>query len=141
MQDDVTDGVRWLVDKGIAHPHRIAIYGSSYGGYAALAGLTFTPELYACGIDYVGISNLLTFMSTIPPYFQPFLEMMYEMVGDPVRDREMLQSASPVYHVNRIRAPLLVAQGAMDPRVNKAESDQMVQALRARGPKPPATPV
>lgn len=133
MQDDVSDGVEWLIGQGIADPRRIAIYGSSYGGYAALAGLAFTPDLYACGIDYVGISNLLTFMNTIPPYFEPYLAMMHEMVGDPVRDQEALASVSPVFHVEKIRAPLLIVQGAMDPRVNRAESDQLVEALRARG--------
>lgn len=90
MQDDITDGVKWLIDKGIADPKRIAIYGGSYGGYATLAGVTFTPDLYACAIDYVGISNLLTFMQTIPPYWKPLLDMMYEMVGDPVKDKEMM---------------------------------------------------
>lgn len=133
MQDDITDGVRWLIDKGIADPQRIAIYGGSYGGYATLAGLTFTPDLYACGIDYVGVSNLFTFLETIPPYWKPMLDMMYEMVGDPVKDKELLESASPVMHADRIVVPLFIAQGANDPRVNKDESDQMVEALRARG--------
>ena len=133
MQDDITDGVKWLIDKGIADPKRIAIYGGSYGGYATLAGVTFTPDLYACAIDYVGISNLLTFMQTIPPYWKPLLDMMYEMVGDPVKDKEMMEKYSPVFHVDKIKAPLFVAQGANDPRVNKAESDQMVEALKKRG--------
>lgn len=83
MQNDLTDGARWLIDKGIADQERIAIYGSSWGGYAALAGLTFTPELYACGIDNVGPSNLFTFMQSLPPYWQPLREMFFEMVGDP----------------------------------------------------------
>lgn len=133
MQDDITDGVRWLVGKGIADPARVAIYGASYGGYAALAGVTFTPDLYCCAVDYVGVSNLLTFMRTVPPYWKPMLDMMYEMVGDPVADREMMEACSPALHADRIVAPLLIAQGANDPRVNKAESDQMVEALRARG--------
>lgn len=133
MQDDITDGVEWLKSQGISDPHRIAIYGGSYGGYATLAGVTFTPHLYACAIDYVGVSNLLTFMQTIPPYWKPMLEMMYEQVGDPVKDREMLEACSPALHADRIEAPLFIAQGANDPRVNKAESDQMVEALRARG--------
>lgn len=133
MQDDITDGVEWLIGQGISDPRRIAIYGGSYGGYATLAGVTYTPQLYACGIDYVGVSNLMTFMQTIPPYWRPMLEMMYEQVGDPVGDREMLEAYSPALHADRITAPLLIAQGANDPRVNKAESDQMVQALRARG--------
>lgn len=133
MQDDITDGVRWLIGQGIADPRRVAIYGGSYGGYAVLAGLTKTPELYACGIDYVGVSNLFTFMQTIPPYWKPFLAMMYEMVGDPERDRAMLTERSPALNAERIRAPLLIAQGARDPRVAKNESDQMVAALKARG--------
>lgn len=133
MQDDITDGVQWLIKEGIADPKRVAIYGASYGGYATLAGITFTPELYACAIDYVGVSNLFTFMQTIPPYWKPLLDMMYEMVGDPVKDKEMMEKYSPVFHVDRIKAPLFIAQGANDPRVNKAESDQMVEALKQRG--------
>lgn len=133
MQDDITDGVNWLIEQGIADAHRVAIYGGSYGGYAVLAGLTLTPELYACGIDYVGVSNLFTFMKTIPPYWRPVLEMMYEQVGNPETDKEQLAATSPALHADRIVAPLFIAQGAKDPRVNKAESDQMVEALRQRG--------
>lgn len=133
MQDDITDGVRWLIGRGIADSARIAIYGGSYGGYATLAGLAFTPELYACGVDYVGVSNLFTFMKTIPPYWRPMLEMMYEQVGHPERDHDQLAATSPALHADCIRVPLLIAQGANDPRVNKAESDQMVAALLARG--------
>ncbi|OZI25489.1 S9 family peptidase [Bordetella genomosp. 7] len=133
MQDDITDGVHWLIGQGIADPARIGIYGGSYGGYAALAGVAFTPELYAAAVDYVGVSNLFTFMNTIPPYWKPLLAKMYDMVGHPERDRERLAATSPALHVDRIRAPLLIAQGAQDPRVNKAESDQVVQALRSRG--------
>ncbi len=133
MQDDVSDGVLWLVNEGIADPKRVAIYGGSYGGYCTLAGVTFTPELYACGIDYVGVSNLFTFMNTIPPYWKPFLESMYELVGNPESDEELLRAASPVFHVDRIRAPLMVVQGAKDPRVNIEESNQIVEALKKRG--------
>lgn len=133
MQDDITDGVKWLIEQGIANPNRIAIYGGSYGGYATLAGLTFTPDLYACGIDYVGVSNLFTFMQTIPPYWRPMLEMMYEQVGHPKHDADQLAATSPALHADKIKVPLFVAQGANDPRVNKAESDQMVEALRQRG--------
>jgi dipeptidyl aminopeptidase/acylaminoacyl peptidase len=130
MQDDITDGVNWLIGQGIADPKRIAIYGGSYGGYAALAGLTFTPELYAAGVDYVGVSNLFTFLNSIPPYWKPYLEMLYEMVGNPETDKEMLKEVSPVFHVDCIKAPLFIAQGRMDPRVNINESNQMVDALR-----------
>jgi len=133
MQDDITDGVRWLIDQGIADPARIGIYGGSYGGYATLAGITFTPDLYAAAVDYVGVSNLFTFMNTIPPYWKPLLAKMYDMVGHPEHDQERLAATSPALHVDRIRTPLLIAQGAQDPRVNKAESDQVVQALRERG--------
>ena len=133
MQDDITDGVKWLIEQGIANPNRIAIYGGSYGGYATLAGLTFTPDLYACGIDYVGVSNLFTFMQTIPPYWRPMLEMMYEQVGHPEHDADQLAATSPALHADKIKVPLFVAQGANDPRVNKSESDQMVEALRQRG--------
>jgi dipeptidyl aminopeptidase/acylaminoacyl peptidase len=133
MQDDISDGVNWLIECGFADSKRIAIYGGSYGGYATLAGLTFSPELYACGIDYVGVSNLFTFLNTIPPYWKPYLDMMYEMVGHPENDKQILQEGSPVYHIDRIKSPLLVVQGANDPRVNIDESDQIVRALRSRG--------
>ena len=133
MQDDITDGVNWLIQEGIANPQKIAIYGGSYGGYATLAGVTFTPDLYACAVDYVGVSNLFTFMKTIPPYWKPMLDKMYEMVGNPETDIELLRSASPVFHVDQIKVPLLVAQGAKDPRVNIDESNQIVEALKKRG--------
>lgn len=133
MQDDITDGVHWLIDQGIADPQRIGIYGASYGGYATLAGVTFTPDLYAAAVDYVGVSNLFTFMETIPPYWQPMLVQMRDMVGDPQRDEARLAATSPALHVDRIKTPLFIAQGARDPRVNKAESDQVVDALRSRG--------
>jgi len=133
MQDDITDGVHYLIDQGIADPAKVAIYGGSYGGYATLAGLTFTPNLYACGVDYVGVSNLFTFMQTIPPYWKPMLEMMYEMVGNPEEMKEQFEQTSPALQAHKIKAPLLIAQGAKDPRVNKDESDQIVQALRERG--------
>lgn len=133
MQNDITDGVNWLISEGTADPKRVAIYGASYGGYATLAGITFTPDLYACAIDYVGVSNLLSFMQTIPPYWKPYLEMMYEMVGNPETEKEMLMAASPVFHVDKIKSPLFVAQGAKDPRVNINESNQIVEALKKRG--------
>ena len=133
MQNDVTDGAQWLIDQGIADPKRIAIYGGSYGGYATLAGLCYSPEMYACGVDYVGVSNLFTFMQTIPPYWKQYLEMMYEMVGDPKKDSAMLAAYSPALNADKIQAPLFIAQGAKDPRVNIAESDQMVEAMKTRG--------
>lgn len=133
MQDDITDGARWLIDRGIADPKRVAIYGGSYGGYATLAGVTFTPDLYACAVDYVGVSNIFTWLNAIPPYWEIMRKMLYEMVGDPEKDKALLEEASPFFHVDQIKTPLLVAQGANDPRVNKGESDQIVNALRARG--------
>jgi len=133
MQNDVTDGAKWLTNEGIADKNRIAIYGGSYGGYATLAGLCYTPDLYACGVDYVGVSNLFSFMKTIPPYWKPYLEMMYEMVGDVEADSAMLTAYSPALNADKIKAPLFVAQGAKDPRVNIDESDQIVNALKARG--------
>jgi dipeptidyl aminopeptidase/acylaminoacyl peptidase len=133
MQDDITDGVQWLIKEGIADPKRVAIYGGSYGGYATLAGVTFTPNLYAAAVDYVGVANMFTFMKTIPPYWKPFLDMFHEMVGDPEKDKAMMEAVSPAMHTDKIKTPLLVAQGAHDPRVNKAESDQIVEGLRKRG--------
>ena len=133
MQDDVTDAARWAIGQGYADPARVAIYGGSYGGYAALSGLTRTPELYACGVSYVGVSNIFTWIAAFPPYWKPFLEMVYEMVGHPERDQERLRQTSPFFNAERIRVPLFVAQGANDPRVRKEESDQMVEALKKLG--------
>ncbi|PWT80769.1 MAG: S9 family peptidase, partial [Acidobacteria bacterium] len=133
MQDDISDGVKWLIDQGVADPVRIAIYGGSYGGYAVLSGLTKTPDLYAAGVDYVGVSNLFTFMKTVPPYWKPFLEMMYEMVGDPEKDKKLFEENSPALNADKIKAPLFVAQGAKDPRVNIEESNQIVRALQQHG--------
>jgi len=129
----VTDGVDYLVKEGIADPKRVCIYGGSYGGYATLAGVTYAPDLYACAVDYVGVSNLFTFMNTIPPYWKPYLDMTHEMVGDPVKDKELLTATSPALNADRIKTPLFIAQGARDPRVNIDESNQMVKALKARG--------
>ena len=133
MQNDISDGVRYLVAEGIADQNRIAIYGASYGGYATLAGVTLTPDLYNCAIDYVGVGNLFTFMETIPPYWVPYRKMLYEMVGDPIEDKEMLSKYSPALHADQIKTPLFIAQGANDPRVKQSQSDQMVEALKARG--------
>jgi len=133
IQDDITDGVKWLIEEEIADPKRVGIYGGSYGGYCTLAGVAFTPDLYACGVDYVGISSWFTILKTIPPYWEPMREMFYEMVGHPEKDKELLEKTSPLFHADKIKAPLFVAQGANDPRVNKAESDQIVEALKKRG--------
>ncbi len=133
MQDDITDGVNWLIEEGIADPDRIGIYGASYGGYATLAGLAFTPDLYACGVDYVGVSNIFTLLETLPAYWELGRQMMYEMIGNPETEQELLREASPLFHIDNIKAPLFVAQGANDPRVKQAESDQIVEALKLKG--------
>ena len=133
MQDDITDGTQWLIKQGYAHPQKICIYGGSYGGYATLMGLVKEPDLYACGVDYVGVSNLFTFLKTIPPYWSTFKEKMNVMLGDEVKDKDQFIQTSPVYHVDKIKAPLFIAQGAKDPRVNKDESDQVVKKLKERG--------
>lgn len=133
MQNDITDGVKWLIKRGVADKKRIAIYGGSYGGYATLAGITFTPKLYACAVDYVGVSNLFTFMKTIPPYWAPYLNMLHEMVGHPEKNKKQMAKYSPALHTDKIKVPLFVVQGANDPRVNIDEADQIVRSLRARG--------
>lgn len=133
MQDDLTDSAAWLVKEGIADPRRIAIYGGSYGGYAALAGLAFSPDVYAAGISFVGPSNLFTLLETVPPYWAPMRKMQYEMIGDPEKEKALLTAASPLFSADKIKSPLLIAQGANDPRVKKAESDQIVEALKKRG--------
>ena len=133
MQDDLTDGVRWLVEQGIADPKRVAIMGGSYGGYATLAGLAFTPELYAAGVDIVGPSNLFTLLETVPPYWKPMIALFHTRMGHPERDAELLRAASPLFHADRMRAPLLIGQGANDPRVKRAESLQIVAALKEKG--------
>jgi dipeptidyl aminopeptidase/acylaminoacyl peptidase len=133
MQDDITDGVEAMKQQGVADPKRIAIYGGSYGGYAVLSGVTTTPDLYAAAVDYVGVANLVTILKNIPPYWEAQRRQFYEMMGDPVKDKELVEDASPVNHLDRIKTPLFVAQGARDPRVNKTESDQIVEGLRKRG--------
>jgi len=135
MQHDITDGVHYLIGRRIADPRRVGIYGGSYGGYATLAGLAFTPRLYAAGVSYVGPSNIISLLSAIPPYWAPIRKMFDTRVGniaDP-RDRAMLEAASPLNSAGSITAPLMVAQGANDPRVPRAESDRIVAALRDRG--------
>jgi dipeptidyl aminopeptidase/acylaminoacyl peptidase len=134
MQHDITDGVKYLVQEGIADPKRITIMGGSYGGYATLAGVTFTPDLYAAGVSIVGPSNIITLLNSIPPYWAPIKKLFHNRVGDPddPADRARLEQQSPFYHADQIKAPLLVIQGANDPRVKQAESDQIVVALRER---------
>ncbi|MBW2700075.1 MAG: S9 family peptidase [Deltaproteobacteria bacterium] len=135
MQHDLSDGVAWLVDQGIADPKRVGIFGGSYGGYAVLAGVAFTPDLYACGIPYVGPSNIVTLIESVPAYWKPIIRIFYKRVGDPndPADRKMLDSQSPLFFADQIKVPLLVIHGANDPRVKQAESDSIVVALRDKG--------
>ncbi|HMP60543.1 MAG TPA: S9 family peptidase, partial [Gemmatales bacterium] len=131
MHQDLIDGVNWAVAKGVADPSRVAIMGGSYGGYATLVGLTFTPDVFRCGVDIVGPSSIPTLLRSIPPYWAPMRAMFAKRVGDVETEEEFLKSRSPLYRVHQIKAPLLIGQGANDPRVKQAESDQIVSALRA----------
>ena len=134
MQHDLTDGVQYLIDEGIADPERVAIMGGSYGGYATLAGVTFTPDLYAAAVDIVGPSNLITLLESIPPYWEAGRVIFHERMGDPTTEagRAQLEAQSPLNFADRITTPLLVIQGANDPRVKQREADQIVVALRDR---------
>jgi dipeptidyl aminopeptidase/acylaminoacyl peptidase len=134
MHDDLIDAVQWAVQEGIAIQDKLAIMGGSYGGYAALVGLTFTPDTFACGVDIVGPSNLISLMENPPPYWQPVMPLMQTRVGDFVSEagREFLKTRSPLFHVDRIQRPLLIGQGATDPRVKQQESDQIVAAMKAK---------
>ncbi|WP_462320055.1 S9 family peptidase [Halochromatium sp.] len=132
MQHDLTDAVRWAIARGIADPERVCIYGGSYGGYATLAGLAFTPELYACGVDIVGPSNIETLFQSVPPYWAPMKKQLIKRVGDVENDAALNRRISPLFHAEKIEAPLLVLQGANDPRVKIAEADQIVAAMRAK---------
>ncbi|MEO1714131.1 MAG: S9 family peptidase, partial [Bacteroidota bacterium] len=135
MQDDITSGADWLIEQGIADPDRIALFGGSYGGYATLAGLTFTPDKYAAGISIVGPSNIITLLESIPPYWESIRKLFYKRIADPTspEGEAQLKRQSPLYSAQNVQAPLLVVQGANDPRVKQAESDQMVEALRQNG--------
>ncbi|MEM8544894.1 MAG: S9 family peptidase [Cyanobacteria bacterium P01_H01_bin.119] len=130
MHDDLIDAVDWICAKGIADRSKVAIMGGSYGGYATLAGLTFTPEVFACGVDIVGPSNLLTLIRSVPPYWQPMMAMFAHRLGDIETEQDMLKARSPLFSVDRIKKPLLIGQGANDPRVKEAESEQIVEAMR-----------
>ncbi len=133
MHNDLVDGVNWAIQQGIADPKRIAIYGGSYGGYAALVGATFTPDLFCCAVDIVGPSNLITLIKTIPPYWSTFLATFHKRVGNPDTEEEFLKSRSPLFRVDQIKIPMLIAQGANDPRVKQAESEQIVEAMKSKG--------
>lgn len=133
--DDVEDGLQYVIDQGWVDGNKAAIYGGSHGGYAVLRGLTKTPDLYACGVDYVGVSNLFTFMKTIPPYWKPYLKIIKEIWydEDSPEEKKIMEEVSPVYQIDKMKKPLFVVQGANDPRVNIDESDQIVSALRGKG--------
>ena len=133
MHDDLVDAVAWAVGEGIADPERVAIYGGSYGGYAALVGATFTPDLFKCAVDIVGPSNLITLINSVPPYWKPLVSIFHERVGNPETEEEFLKSRSPLFFVDNIRIPMLVAQGANDPRVKQTEAEQIVAAMREKG--------
>ena len=130
MQDDITDGVHWLIDEGIANIDRIAIFGWSYGGYAALAGITFSPDLYACGVDFWGISNYFTFYNNFPPQWKPYMGEINRRWGDAVGDSLLMAQVSPVYHVENIKAPVFIGQSVNDRRVVYQHSKQMVKELK-----------
>jgi dipeptidyl aminopeptidase/acylaminoacyl peptidase len=133
MHDDLLDAVQYVVDQGWADPDKVAIYGGSYGGYAALVGAAFTPDVFCCAVDIVGPSNLQTLLETVPPYWKPAIAQLYRRVGNPETDKEFLWSRSPLSRAHDIRIPLLIAQGANDPRVKQAESEQIVAALKEAG--------
>jgi len=133
MHNDLVDAVHWAIEQGIADPQKVAIYGGSYGGYAALVGATFTPDLFCCAVDIVGPSNLVTLIKTIPPYWSTFLATFHNRVGNPDTEEEFLQSRSPLFKVDQIKIPMLIAQGANDPRVKQAESEQIVAAMKSKG--------
>ncbi len=136
MHDDLIDGADWAVKEGYVDPSRIAIFGGSYGGYAALAGVTFTPDYFAAAVDYVGISDVENFLATLPAFTRPsHINCFHAYIGDPDTEegRARLRAVSPIHKVDQIKTPLLVVQGAMDVRVVQAEADNIVAALRERG--------
>jgi len=135
MHNDLIDGVQWVVDQGIANPEKVGIYGGSYGGYATLVGLTFTPEVFACGVDLVGMSNLVSLLESVPLYWKNSMPYFYKYVGNPEypSDRKIMRGKSPLFRVDQVQRPLLIAQGGNDPRVKQKESDQIVAALKKSG--------
>jgi dipeptidyl aminopeptidase/acylaminoacyl peptidase len=134
MHDDLIDSVDWAIANGVTTPDKVAIMGGSFGGYATLAGLTVTPDKFACGVDIVGPSNLFTLLNAIPAYWESLKRQFYGRMGDPTTEegRTILKAASPLTYVERIKKPLLIGQGANDPRVNKRESDQIAEAMKAK---------
>lgn len=133
MQNDLTDAVNWAIGQGIVDPKKIAIFGGSYGGYAALCGATMTPDFYCCSVDMCGPANLITLLNSLPPTWEISKACFYKWIGNPETERDFLKSRSPLSYVDRIKIPILIAQGANDPRVKQAEAEQIVAALKARG--------
>jgi dipeptidyl aminopeptidase/acylaminoacyl peptidase len=133
MHDDLIDGVNRAVEQGYADPNKVAIFGGSYGGYAALVGATFTPDVFCCAVDIVGPSNLVTLLKSIPPYWSTMLAMFHRRVGNPDTEEEFLKLRSPLFKVDQIKIPILIGQGANDPRVKQAESEQIVEAMKKKG--------
>ena len=129
----LVDAVNWAVQSGVADPKRVAIYGGSYGGYAALVGATFTPDLFTCAVAASAPSNLITFIETVPPYWSSMLGVLHKRIGNPVDDREFLESRSPLFKVDAIKIPMMIVHGANDPRVKQAEAEQIVAAMQAKG--------
>ncbi|MFD0792642.1 prolyl oligopeptidase family serine peptidase [Mucilaginibacter litoreus] len=132
IQQDITDGVKWLIAKKIANPKKIAVFGGGFGGFSALYGVSFHPELYNCAVVKYGLINFFTYLKDAPPFFKPYLKMTYEMVGNPETDADQLRAISPVFHTDKIKCPLLIFQGAKDPRANISELNQFVRELKKR---------
>ncbi|MGV6850876.1 MAG: alpha/beta hydrolase family protein, partial [bacterium] len=134
MQNDLTDAVKYLVDEGVVDENKVCIYGASYGGYATMAGLTFTPDLYKCGVNYVGVTDVGLLFTSMPKTWEPLKEVMKVQIGDP-EDKELMKRMSPLAHVDKIKAPLMIVQGARDPRVVKKHATDLRKALAKRGIK------
>jgi len=130
-RQDLTDAVNWAVAEGYADKDNVAIMGASYGGYAALAGAAFTPDLYACAVDMFGPSSLITLVQNMPAYWESARTQMAQSIGDPSKDAEFMKSRSPLYSADKIKIPVLIAQGGNDVRVSPQESEQMVEAMEA----------
>lgn len=133
MHEDLVDAVSWAVEQGIADPGRVAIYGGSYGGYAALVGAAFTPEVFACAVSMMGPSNLISFVGSVPPYWEPMLDVAHRRIGDPATEEQLLRERSPFFSADKITIPLLVAQGGRDPRVRREETESMLDVVTASG--------
>lgn len=132
MQDDITDGVKWLINQKIANPKQIAIFGTAFGGFSALYGVSFHPGLYSCAAVQYGLINFFTFVKDVPPYLKPYLSMIYEKVGNPETDADMFRAISPVFNTDKIKVPLLIYQSARDPHANMSELNQFVRELKKR---------